>query len=160
MMYLRLLPLIAFALFASTGCTKTGVGGHFYFPSKSDATSAKYNLVIDVEGAYRSAYVDKTKKEVRITIWEGSKSVLSREYTVTAADLDWDVQWDKQEDLQITFFDFPDGKSGYGNYAFTLPSKHIFSVRFTYDTSSSFFTEYPLPKETLNHSRQWLKKGN
>jgi hypothetical protein len=156
----RLLPLIAFVLFALTGCTKTWVGGHFYFPPKTDATSAKYHLVIDVEGAYRTAYVDQTEKEVRLTILEGKKSVFSRKYTVSATDLDWDVQWDKQDDLQITFFDFPEGKSGYGNYAFTLPSKQIFAVRFTYDTSAGSFTEFPLSKETLNHARQWLKKGN
>lgn len=146
-----------FVMCLNMGCTKTGVGGVVYFPPEAVADSAKYRLVLDIEGAYRKAYTARTNKFIRIVIWNGEKSYYIGSIQLQLLTSNWDVLWDKEDDLQITFFDFPEGESGYGGFAFKRPSKEIISVSYTYDATSGTFTEKPLRKEILNHARRWLK---
>ena len=89
------------------GCRMyTSVGQTVEYPPGSDYRSAQYHLVIGVDGARGRAYVDRTSKSVHATIWKGETKVLEREYRLTAADLNWSVNWNTLDQLRITFWEY------------------------------------------------------
>jgi hypothetical protein len=155
---IRLLMCCVISAFLSGCYMHPVVSKTHWYPSDKDYESAEYLLYIEVHGEKREAYTATTKKRATITIWKGKSKLLVRDYVCTAASLEWDVVWNQLDDLNIVFFDFPEGISIYDEKAVELPAKQIFSLRFTYDSQAECFTEYPIPQKILRHVKMPNKR--
>jgi hypothetical protein len=137
--------LLLSSLVMILGCRPhTRVGMNYYYPPGSEPPASQYHLGITVHGAPGHAYVDRTAKTVYLSITSGKPSLLTRDYTLTAASLDASVVWDKADDLQVILLDGPTGTSVY------LPSKsesalnQLLTLHFTQNQATHKFSEAQL----------------
>ncbi len=135
-----------------TGCyMQPVVSKTHWYPLDRDYESADYLLYVEVSGERGKAYTATNTKNVIITIFKDNNKYLVRDYVCKAASLEWEVVWNELDDLNILFFDFPEGISIYDEKVVELPAKQIFSLRFTFDKQNDRFSEHTIsPKIVQN----------
>jgi len=132
------------------------VGGDAFYPAGPSYGTAKYHLYIEVHGASRHAFVDRTKK--RIFLWMYEKNIpmpswiepkrknivcMRAQYEIVAAHLDWEVRWEKEDEVEIVFYELPEGFSEYDENLKEGDRTERMRVRFVRDKTSGQFTECP-----------------
>jgi len=140
---LGLPALLSILVLCAAGCTHTETGATFYFPPGAEPAQAKYRLSVAFAGASRRAFVDRTKKEVAVTIRAGDTVLLSRQYTVVAGDLDAGVTWEREDDLTVFFFE----PSVYAPRS--AARTEMLRLHFTKEPNGSRFLEAALPLADL-----------
>jgi hypothetical protein len=143
------IALFLLALSAATGCMHTWVGGTLYYPIDAELDNSKYRLVYEIHGTSNHAYVDRTEKTVYLAIrgvWRGtppaepSPTLLQRQYTVVAGDLDVGATWQTEGDVQVFFYE----------PVFTRPEpaggrREVLRLHFVRKADGPDFVEAPLP---------------
>jgi hypothetical protein len=79
--------------------------------------------------------------------------MLNRDYLVTAGALAWKVGWEREEELGIVFFDFPEGMSIYGGSGSDNLARAVFSISFRLEKSGESFVEKSVTAEDVRHAR-------
>jgi hypothetical protein len=97
--------------YISSGCDSqcggTTVGGAHYFPPGSDRDSRRMTLHVSVEGERGKAYVATSPKRIYLSVdAKNGTTLLKREYTVVAGDLEWKADWTDPSQLHVVFFEF------------------------------------------------------
>jgi hypothetical protein len=150
MLKITLIFICSIIVLLSHGCSgNTIVSKTHYYPSDKNFETAEYRLAIDVHGKDGKSYTAETEKKIIVTIWRKDKELLKREYKCLAASLEWAVTWNELDDLNILFFDFPEGASIYDKNASEFPAKNILSLRFTFDAEKKKFVEYPVSQDVV-----------
>ena len=128
-------------LLCLTGCSYTNVGDGLGTPSPD----GKFRLAVGVNGAYRQAYIDKTKKEVWISIKNGSATnstpLFEHRYILVGSDIEWKTGWSSTEAVSVEFYDWGDGVSNYDNMNHMTASNHIALLSFIFDKNTGSFIE-------------------
>ena len=96
-----LLLLALMAIF--TGCSRTVTGGF------EDSPDKKYRLYGRVYGALGKAFLDKTRKTVRLSVVTNNavETVLfTREFRVTGSDVGLNWTWDKDANVTVAIFGY------------------------------------------------------
>jgi len=105
----------------------------------------RFSLAISSHGASRKAYVDKTKKNIWITIYNrestNAMALFQQRYILIGSDIDWRVKWLSDEAVSVAFYDWGDGVSNYNNMKHLTASNHIASFSFTLDGTTGKFVE-------------------
>lgn len=126
---------IMLAVFVTTGiaaCARTEVGFNFYYPLGSSHDSAQYRLAVTIAGAPGKAYVDPSPKEIAIYIRDKSSDVLlESRFIAHASDLACQVGWDKEDTLDIIFYEQPS-------------RKEVFAVHLMLDAQTRKFVGRPV----------------
>jgi hypothetical protein len=143
--------LIAIALSLFTvclsSCSHTWVGQTFLYPptlKPLESNQAEFKVIVEADGATGKAYIDRTKKQVYVWLNKRSVTKAHFQYTLHAADLNFDVTWYAPGDCTLHFYDLPDGVSSYDQNAKTL-RKEILSKHYHYDDKSDVFSEQSTP---------------
>jgi hypothetical protein len=115
------------------GCfMHTVVGNGWGAPSPDK----RFSLGISSHGASRKAYVDKTKKNIWLSIYNrentNSTVLFQQRYILTGLDIDWSIHWLSDEAVSVAFYDWGDGVSNYN---------HIASLSFVLDRTTGKFVE-------------------
>src|SRR5258708_6706211 len=130
---------IGFMLTSLCGCTHTVVGGG------GDSPDKRYSLWVNSHGALGKAYVDKSKKELWVSIESRSGTssavLFEQRYVLTGSDIQWDTRWSSDETVSVVFYDWGDGVSNYNNMKHLPTSNYIASLSFALDRSSGKFVE-------------------
>jgi hypothetical protein len=104
-------------------------------------------LYMEIHGASRKAYVDKTKKTAYFSIWptlgEPEKPLFSGKRVFVGADVGSRVEWPSNDELSITFYDYGDKVLISDAVKAGAPSNYIATVRVHRDASSGKFVELP-----------------
>jgi hypothetical protein len=134
--------LSAIALIFSSG-SYTWVGQTFLYPptlKPLDSQRAEFEIVVESHGAIGKAYSARTKKKVFLWFNKQNLTKTKTQYTVNAADLNFDVTWNAPGDFILHFYDLPDGISSYDQQAKSL-RKEILTKHFHYEAGSDSFRE-------------------
>jgi hypothetical protein len=102
---------------------------------------------MEIHGASRKAYVDKTKKAAYLSIWPtaGSpqKPLFAGKHVFVGADVGTRVEWPSNDDLSITFYDYGDKVLISDAVKAGARSNYITTVRIRRDPGSGKFVEVP-----------------
>jgi hypothetical protein len=129
----------------------TWVGGTLYYPAGTELDNAKYRLVYEIHGESSHAYVDRTEKRVYLSIrgaWRGtppaepSPTLLQRQYTVVAGNLDVGATWQTDGDLQVFFYE-----PGFTRPEPTGGRREVLRLHFVRKADGPEFVEAPLPAD-------------
>jgi hypothetical protein len=85
------------------GCSRTVTGGF------DDSPDKKYRMYGRVYGALGKAFLDETRKTVRISIVTKDSEetlIFRREIRVKGSDVSWDCTWDEDDNLTVVVFDY------------------------------------------------------
>lgn len=96
---------------AVLGCSRTVTGGY------EDSPDGKYRVWVRAFGAYGRAFLERTRKTVRIRLVEviGAKTnwnerpLFTKEYHFTCSDVMVNTSWDKEDNLTAVIYDYPPG---------------------------------------------------
>jgi len=147
-------------LLTLTGCFMYPyTGGWAYFPDGSDENTAQYLLSIKINGAYRHAYNDLTKKDIYVSLKKKDGPILmQREYSLHGAGLHWDVSWSHLDNLKIVFYDEQGLIRLTDRSDLTHLPRQIFTINFTFDPSSGKFIESFAPDNVISKIRSRLER--
>lgn len=102
-------------------------------------------LAITSHGAYRKAYIDKTKKDLWIWIGRGvgqsETELLQKRYTVVGSDICWITQWISSTEVTVAVFDYGDGVSSYDAKKSGAKPQHITTLMFRLNNQTGKFEE-------------------
>ena len=122
------------------GCTRTYIGGGQGTPSPD----GQLRVSVTSHGAYRHAYIDKTKKEVWISLSRAGaqtkKPLFQRSYRIVGSDVSWDTRWASPINVVVQFFDYGDGVSIY-DVPTNTPTHSIRTIRFRVDGQTGKVSE-------------------
>src|SRR5438046_443656 len=100
----HLWPLLLLgAVVTLLGCSRTVTGGF------TDSPDKKYRMHGRVFGALGKAFLDETRKTVRLSIVlnDPQETLLFRkEISVKGSDVSWDCTWDKEGNVSVVVFDY------------------------------------------------------
>jgi hypothetical protein len=138
---LLLVPLVCLALLQ--GCSRTVTGGY------DDSPDGKFRLWVRTFGAYRHAFVDRTRKTIRVRLVEvigdknnwNEKLVFEKKYHFTCADVGLETSWDTNNNLTAVVYDWPDGLVESDAEKQGIASNYIATLRFKFDKNTGKFTE-------------------
>jgi hypothetical protein len=120
-----------------SSCTRTVIGGF------SDSPAKTFRVYGRGFGALRKAYVDETRKQVRITfVTNSSAEAQIGQFTFNfkaASDLGWDAKWDGEKRVTIGFFDYGPGISSYDVKENKAPRRDFGAAVFVYDEKTRRF---------------------
>ena len=83
-------------------------------------------------------FSERKAKEVYVNVFRRGTTppqyLFATKFTVTAADLDWDIKWKSRDEVEIDFFEYPPGVSRWSDAAVnrkapTIPLKTMTLVR-------------------------------
>jgi hypothetical protein len=132
---------VTLLMISAVGCSRTYIADGQGTPSPD----GQYRLAITSHGAYRHAYIDQTKKEVRISVWPARSSVqkpLFRErYFVVGSDVSWHTRWLSSTNVEVELFDYGDGVSSYDVSKTNAPTRQIRTIRLRVDRQAGTVRE-------------------
>src|SRR2546427_300187 len=85
------------------GCGRTVTGGFHDSPDK------KFRMYGRVYGALGKAFLDETRKTVRISVVRNDSEetlIFRRDIHVKGSDVGWDCTWDKEDNVSVVVFDY------------------------------------------------------
>ena len=120
------------------GCSRTVTGG------SDDSPDKKFRMYGRVYGALGKAFLDETRKTVRISIVTNDPEetlIFRREIHVKGSDVSWDCTWDKDDNVSVVVFDY--GPRVYWEDARKAgrPSNYLASVSLIRDKQTGKFQE-------------------
>jgi hypothetical protein len=130
--------LLLTAVTGLLGCSRTVTGGF------QDSPDKKFRLYGRVYGALGRAFVENTKKTVRISIVANDATetlLLRKEYRVRGADIGWSSIWDSQDNLTVAIFESGPGVGGLRGAEVPTASNHIETASFLLDKQTGKFHE-------------------
>lgn len=125
---------------ALLGCCRTEVGGF------DDSPDKKYRMFGKVFGAPGRAYVDNTRKTVRISIYTNDEKItllFRKAYRVKGSDVGWDATWDEHNNIAVVIFDYGPGVLFTGLKKDEPPKRYIRTMVYHLDSTTGTFTEEP-----------------
>jgi hypothetical protein len=150
---LKKIIILSLSFFMGVSCTHQRHPysfGTYYFPENSDSKSYTYKLYIIVDGEEDHAYTEKTDKKISLSIKNhDDKILLYRNYGVIASDLNWDIHWEKVDNLHIVFYQYASDISKHEAMNLSITPQQIMSLSFSYDEQSQSLTEAPVPDFVL-----------
>ncbi len=121
------------------GCfthTYVGNGG------REKSPDGKCYLYMEIHGASRMAYVDKTKKTVYLSIWptagKPEKPLFAGKHVFLAADVGTRVEWPSNDELSVAFYDYGDKILISDALKAGAQSNYIATIRVHRDASGRF----------------------
>ena len=134
----RHFSLFALLLFCVAGCSRTYVGDG----EGTASPDGQLRLSVTSHGAYRHAYIDKTKKEVWISVWRArdQQPVFQQSYRIVGSDVSWGTRWSSSSNVLVEFFDYGDGVSSY-DVPTNTPTRQIRTIRFRVDGQTGKVSE-------------------
>ena len=96
------LPLLSVVTLL-VGCSRTVTGGF------DDSPDKKHRMYGRVYGALGKAFLDETRKTVRISIVTKDSEetlIFRREIHVKGSDVNWHCTWDKDDNVSVVVFDY------------------------------------------------------
>ena len=130
--------LLTFLLFCVAGCSRTYIGDG----QGTASPDGQLRLSVTSHGAYRHAYIDKTKKDVWISVWRAGtqtqQPLFQHSYQIVGSDVSWDTRWLSSSNVVVQFFDYGDGvisSDGGGLFGAPTdaPTHQIRTIRFRVD---------------------------
>src|SRR5258708_404282 len=122
----------------SLGCSRTVTGGF------DDSPDKKLRMYGRVYGALGKAFLDETRKTVRISIvTNDSKETLifRREIHVKGSDVRWNCTWDKAGNVSVVVFNHGPGVYWEDALKAGTPSNLLATVLFIRDKQTGTFNE-------------------
>ena len=123
------------------GCSYTYNGGGLGRTSPD----GRFRVSIESDGAYRHAYIDKTKKKFLVSIGSGSNTnytlLFQHRYVLTGSDIQWQTHWSSDEAVSIGIYDWGDGVGNYNNMKHMAASNYIALLSFALDKGTGKFVE-------------------
>ncbi len=114
------------------GCSRTYVGDG----QGTASPDGQLRLSVTSHGAYRHAYIDKTTKEIWISVWRAANQtqppLFQHSYRLVGSDVSWGTRWLSSSNVMVQFFDYGDGVSSY-DAPTNVPTHQIRTIRFRVD---------------------------
>jgi hypothetical protein len=137
---LVLLSVAAMALLLA-GCSHT----HVSDGSGTSSPGGRFYLAVACNGASGRAYIDNTRKKIRIGIFNGNADapglLFEHTYTMTGSDITWKTYWSSVDTVSVEIYDWGNGVSNYNNMLHLAVSNHIALLVFALDKTSGKFVE-------------------
>lgn len=132
----RLIWLLA-PLAICIGCSRTYVGD-----GGTSSPDGQLLLFVTSHGAYGHSYVDKTKKEVWISLSRSNRDtpIFEQSYRMVGSDVSWDTRWTSASNVVVQFFDYGDGVTKYDAPP-SRPKHQIRTIRFHVDGQAGKVSE-------------------
>ena len=120
---------------ALCGCTRTVTGGY------KDSPDGKYRVWVRTFGAYGHAFLDHTRKTVRLTLVEiigperngDERPLFTKEYHFQGSDVLVNTSWDTEDNLSAVIYDYAPGVYWEDAQKAGSPSNHIATVSLDLD---------------------------
>jgi hypothetical protein len=123
-----------------SGCSRTYIGDG----QGTASPDGQLRLSVTSHGAYRHAYVDKTKKEIWVSVWRTSAQtqtpLFQQRYRLVGSDVSWDTRWLSPSNVLVRFFDYGDGVTSY-DVPTNAPTHQIRAIRFRLDAQTGKVSE-------------------
>ena len=141
---IQMAPVAAVAMLLCGCLMHTVVGG-----GRDESPDRKWYLTFYIHGAPGKAFVDKTEKQISLTIWptagepEKQKPLFFSKHIFVGADIGCQTNWMSTNDLWLTFYDYGDRVTISEALASGIQSNYIATVKIHRDSQSGKFAELP-----------------
>ena len=109
-----------------------------------ESPDARIRLCVTSHGAWRRAYIDKSRKLV--DVWIGPVStddvaLFSHRYKFVGSDLAWHIQWRSSDAVAVDLYDYGEGVLASDGRKSGAASNHIARIEYVIDKQSGKFIE-------------------
>jgi len=109
-----------------------------------ESPDGRTRLCVTSHGAWRRAYIDKSRKLVDVWIGPVSKddvTLFSHRYKFVGSDLAWHIHWTSPEAATVDLYDYGEGVLASDGRKSGAASNHIARIEYVIDKQSGKFIE-------------------